>query len=260
MRLRPLGVLGFVFASAPAFAASDLTTAITTTSGNAVYTSAAYTVKVSNGGNAWAYGSTVTIQLPETNTSPTVYVMGTVGTMTTGCAQSGTVVTCPLGSIKKGTFKQVVINLNLPQSADPIVIDAHAATTSTENSTTNNDASHTAALTNNAISFTGDLDVSNSHCTGTALASYYECTLFPSSIASFDSTLNADNTITIVGVGPEYTGSWSQPSSTRLQFDISEYGIVVAEFDGYGVPGSCWEGLTTFPGSSYVSPYKVCPR
>ena len=33
---------------------------------------------------------------------------------------------------------------------------------------------------------------------------------------------------------------------------------LVAEFDGYGVDGNCFEGKTTFPGSTYMSMYEVC--
>lgn len=260
---RLLAVLGLVLVATPASAASlpDLTSTITTTSPTYVYDTARYTVKVTNSGTNWAYGSKVVIQLPETNTSPTVYVMGTVVAKHSSCTQSGTTLTCTLGDIKKGTSKSVWVDLKLPQSADPIVIDAHPSTTSTESSTTNNDASMTAALTNYTISFTGDLDVSNEHCTGTGLASYYECLLFPSSISSHDTTLVAGGTVTFgAGVGPEYTGVWSQPSATRLQFTYYEFGTEVASFDGYGVPGGCWEGITTFPGSTYMSVYRVCPR
>jgi hypothetical protein len=260
MTLRLLGVALGTLLSTTAFAASDLVTSVTGTSGVYVGSSGRYTVTVSNIGNNWAYGSTVSIQLPKTNTSPTVYVMGTVGTMSSGCTRSGTVVTCALGSIKKGTSKSVFVDLTLPYASAPLVITGTAATTSTENSTSNNEGSHTASLLTYTNSFSTPYNLSNDHCTGIGLSSYYECTLFPSSISGFDTTLNGDGSVTIVDGDPAYTGTWTQPASNRLQINYYELGVLVAAFDGYGVIGGCWEGKTTFPGSVYSAMYQVCPR
>lgn len=57
---------------------------------------------------------------------------------------------------------------------------------------------------------------------------------------------------------PGYTGSWAQPTTEQLQYDILFQGNVVASFDGYGVGGDCFEGITTFPNSQYLSPHEVC--
>jgi hypothetical protein len=102
------------------------------------------------------------------------------------------------------------------------------------------------------------VDLHNEHCTGTSLASFYECTLYPSSISSHDITLESDGTISFDGDPPDYTGAWSSSPDDQLSFTYSYDGTVVAEFEGYGVSSSCFEGLTTFPGSSYVAPYEVC--
>lgn len=242
--------------SSTAFAAADLVTAIGGPSAQSVYSTGRFTFTVSNVGNQTANSATVTITLPTTATTPT-YLMGTVSGMSSGCSRTGAVVTCSLGAIRKGRSASVYVDMMLPFSVDPIDFAATASTSSAENSTANNGASHTAALDTYAVSFTGPRDVVNSHCTGTGLSAYYECTLFPSSLSEHDATFNADGSISLP-YGAEYGGSWSQPDANTLVFTYTEYGVVVAEFEGQGVGGDCWEGLTTFPGSSYVSPYEVC--
>lgn len=251
-------VLGLLAFSSTALANADVTPSIAAPTGKYVYESGRYTVTVSNIGNKTANSVSLTIQLPETNTSPTVYVMGTLGAKSSSCTQSGTKLVCALGSMNRATAKSVYFDIALPESADPLVIDATVTTTSAENSTTNNSASSTASPLNYSVTVSAPATVSNSHCTGTALASYYECTLFPSSISSHNVDFASDGTLTIPDAGPEYTGFWWQDSADHLAFEYYELGTLVVEFEGWGVSSTCWEGLTTFPGSSYVSPYRVC--
>ena len=74
-----------------AFAANpDVKAVITPPSSQTVYASERWNVTVSNIGNRDAAGTTVSIQLPTTNTSPSVYVMGTVGAKSASCTASGT--------------------------------------------------------------------------------------------------------------------------------------------------------------------------
>ncbi len=55
-----------------------------------------------------------------------------------------------------------------------------------------------------------------------------------------------------------YSGCWSTSGDT-LTSEYTNGGLVEAEFVGRGVNSTnCWEGLTTFPGSTYVAPYEVC--
>lgn len=259
MSTRLLAALGLFVASAPAFAASDLTTSISTTSGTYVYQSARYTVAVSNVGNRDASNGTVVIQLPRTNTSPTVHVMGTMGAKSAACTQSGTALTCSLGTVRKGRSTSVYFDITLPESVDPITFTATASTTSAENSTANNGATRTASLLNYDVAFTAPAAVLAEHCTGTDLASYFECELYPSSISSHETTLNADHTITFPPEAAGYTGTWSQTGADHLTFTYFEAGEPVATFEGYGVDADCWEGLTTFfPDDGYVSMYRVC--
>lgn len=237
---------------------ADLISSIDAPAGLYVYESGEYTVTVTNIGKRTASGVTLTIQLPETNTSPTVHVMGILGATSSSCSLSGTVLNCSLGSIAKDLSQAVTFEIALPESVDPLVIDAHAATSSSESSTSNNDDSYTASLLNYDVSFAPPTSLHIRHCTGTSLASFYECSLYPSSISSHDIVLNADNSLTFVGAGTEYSGVWSSDADDHLSLTYLYLGSVVAEFEGYGVDASCWEGLTTFPGSSWVSPYEVC--
>lgn len=258
MAIRFISSLALLSLSLPAFAAADLTTSITPPGATDVYAAGRYNVTVSNIGNRDASSVVVTIQLPETNTSPQVYVMGTVGAKSASCAASGTKLVCSVGTVRKYKSTTVYFDLSLPESSDALVIGSTASTTSAENSTSNNSDSETASLLYFDVSPSGDQAVNNSHCTGTGLAAYYECTLFPSSLSAHSTVLNADHTITIPDA-PDYTGTWSQPTSDALHFSYyDELGALVATFEGRGVDSSCWEGLTTFPGSSYVAPYEVC--
>lgn len=254
-------VMALALSSSPALAANgpDLAPSFIAPSGAYVDQSAKWEFKVTNSGNRDASNSSIVIQLPVTNTSPTVYVMGTVGAKSTGCTQSGTKITCSLSTVKKGNSKTVYVYLALPESAGTLDFSATVSTSSTETSTSNNTATTVASLNNYtpAMATGVDVDVSNRHCTGTGLESFYECELYPSSISSHSATFNADNTITIDGF-PEYGGSWSV-SGSELSFTYTEYGTPVAEFVGYGVSSSCWEGLTEFlPSSAYIAPYEVC--
>lgn len=259
MLLRSISAFALLGVATPAFAASDLVTSITAPSGVHVYETGRYTVRVSNNGNQTANSASVVIQLPETHTSPQVYVMGVVGAKSSNCTQSGTHLTCTLGTIKRNNSSSVYFDIAIPESVDALVVSATASTTSSENSTSNNSASSTAALINYDVNFSGSGDVINNHCTGTGLTSYYECELFPSSISSHDATLNSDGSVSFPAeYGPDYGGSWTSDGPDHLAFTYTYAGEVVAEFEGYGVSADCWEGLTTFPGSSYISMYEVC--
>ncbi len=225
-----------------------------------VYQTGGYNVRVRNVGNKPAPAVMLTIELPRTATSPQVSVMGTLGAFTSTCTRSGTVLSCPLGSIAKGAQRSVFFDLALPYSTNPLVITASAATTGDTNPTNNTVTVTPTPLTVTAA-VTPDVVQTNSHCTGSpSLSSYFECTLFPSSISTHDTILNTDGTIGFPGVAGAYTGDWwVTPSQNRLQFRYFEAGDLVAEFDGRGVSAKCFEGKTTFPPNpAYVSLYKVC--
>lgn len=250
-----------------ALAAADLTTSISVSPGTAqVYSTARYTVTVSNIGNKSASNATVQITLPATHTSPQVYVLGTVGAISAGCSRTGVTINCTLGTIAKSTSRSVYFDIALPVSSAPFVFTASAATTSAENSTANNGASRTASQSYFATTIGATpgspVRMVNNHCTGTGLTAWYECTLFPSSISSHDADFHDDGSITFP-TEPGYNGTWTltaTPQGSQLAFTIDEIGYgPVASFTGWGADASCFEGLTTFPGSSYVSPYEVCP-
>ena len=44
----------------------------------------------------------------------------------------------------------------------------------------------------------------------------------------------------------------------QTSFTYYDNGLPEVEFEGWGVGNNCFEGLTTSPGSVYVSPYRVC--
>ena len=259
---RLLSALALATIAGPALAASDLTVTLTPPVSPAVYQNATYNVRVNNIGNQSANNVTLTIALPTTGSSPTNTVLGILGTRSVGCSVSGTNIVCPLGTINRNKNKSVFFNIALPYSSAPIVFTATASTTSSENSTANNSASHTASLTYATATVdtsAGPATVENRHCTGTSITSWFICTLFPSSIAAHTALYAGDGTITFPGEDPLMTGTWSQPDATTLVFDYFDNGTHVASFFGRGVPGDCFEGVTTFVGSSYKAGYEVCP-
>lgn len=261
MFTRPLaiGLVTFLFAT-PALAAADIRVTLPAPAPAYVYSTSEFDVTVSNIGNRSANNVVVTIDLPATNTSPQVYVMGTLGPLDPRCTRSGTVLTCNLGTVARNTTTVIGVDIALPQADEVLEIAASATTSSVENSLANNSAIAAANLLNYAVTVSpGDVG-HNEHCTGQNLTSFFECLLFPSSLSSHDIEFLAGGLIAIPGE-PAYTGTWSQPNGdTRvLEVTYEEIGVgVVAEFVGYGTNGSCFEGITTFPGSAYVSPYEVC--
>lgn len=256
MKLRSIFTLLALTSAPSAFAASDLTTAISGPATQYVYESGTFTVTVNNIGNQSASNVTVAVQLPVTNTYP-VAIMGTLGSRSSGCTLSGSVMTCSLGTIARKKSASATFAFTFPESTQALGFTATAATSSAENSTSNNSSSYTAVLENYDVTFTPPRQVLNEHCTGTNLTSYYECTLFPSSISSFVATFNSDGTITVPGYST-ILGYWHQTAPDALSFEYYDAGELSASFEGYGVSSTCWEGATYFPNSTYMSMYRVC--
>ena len=148
-------------------------------------------------------------------------------------------------------------DIPLPLSSAAITIAAAASTTRFEPITNNNSDSYTANLLLYPYSIAAPATATTRHCTGQNLTSFFVCELYPSSLGSFDAVFQQGGGMSFVNQ-PGYTGSWTQPTSEQLQFDILYQSSVVASFDGYGVGGNCFEGITTFATPGYSSPYEVC--
>lgn len=244
-------------AAGAAHAGADLSVNVSQPANVYVYAPVRYTVRVSNIGNQTSAATTLTIQLPRTHTSPTVTVLGTVGAMTAGCTRSGTAITCPVARIGRGSSLPFFVDLTIPQSSEPVTLQATVSRSGTEN-TANNSYTHTAALLDIDHVIAGGSTAVNRHCTGTGLTSFFECELYPSSITSHDTVFNANGSITIPAAGAGYSGTWQQLNPDELVFQYTNNGNPVADFIGYGVGGGCFEGITIFPNSNYVAPYEVC--
>lgn len=244
----------------PVVSKADLTVNITAPAGIYVDQPGEYEVLVANTGTRDASTVALTIALPRTHTSPTVTVLGTLGSFDGRCTRSGTNLQCTLGTLRKGASTPVRFTIELPQSSAPLVVDATVTTTSAERTTTNNVDSDTAFLLHPLTAVTAGRTSHNEHCTGTGLTSFFECELYPSSISSHDVQYQSGGTLTFLNAPSTYWGTWSQAGGgDRLVLEYYDGTTLQATFDGHAVGADCFEGVTTFhPASSYVAPYRVC--
>lgn len=254
--------LGLITLSLSAHAAPrrpDLAVTLTAPS-NVVYgANARYEVTVRNVGNNRALAPIVEVQLPQTATSPTVHVLGDLGSRDSRCALSGTSLRCTLSNLGANRATTVWFELASPYSTAPMTLSA-TASVANETNLANNTATHTLSLTAAPLAVNAPRQTLVRHCTGTNLTSFYECELYPSSITEHETQLNANGTLDFLGAAAGiYFGTWSQPAPNRLEFTYTDNGAAVASFSGYSVD-NCFEGRTTFPNSSYVSMYQVCLR
>lgn len=253
-----LSLLFTAVAASTALAApgADLGVTIASPTGVPVYVNGAHSVTVSNTGNRDATSVTLTIQLPRTNTSPTVHIMGTLGTYDGRCSKQGTRLVCGLGTIARfGGSTNVAFNLALPYSTAPLVVTATATTTANEQNPANNSANRTLTPVTVATSMAGRYTATNDHCTGTALSSYFECTLYPSSISGFTSVLEANGTLSVDGE-PGVTGTWAFTSPDQLVIEYDD-GVDIYAVDARSVGNGCFEGPMPFSGG-YLAMYRIC--
>jgi hypothetical protein len=247
--------------TASAAAGSDLKPTITVSGSTLVGTPTRYDVRILNTGNKRSNATTVSIQLPKTNTSPTVFVMGTLGTVPTGCTKTGTRLICsfPNGIARNSVSAPIGFDLTLPYSASPIAlrvdVDTNNDTNYANNNTTSTAMQTYQTVTPPAVNFA----VTNQHCTGTNLSSYFECIVSPGSVATHPATFLANGAIDLGD--PDYLGAWAV-SGTQLTFSYTELGQPFGSFIGQGVsaggPGqNCWDGRLTTGGPSTVM-YRVC--
>lgn len=254
-------VLPLMFSSAPAMAASTPNLRVTmVTPAVLVDHVGHYSVRVANIGTANAASVRLTIALPRTHTSPQVYILGTLGARDGRCTLAGTSLTCNLLTVaRNGGYTDVAFDLTLPYSTAPLAITASATTTTpNEQNPANNQVTITPAPTPIATQLAGDYTGVARHCTGTGLTSFFECELFPSSIAGFGVTLANDGSAGITGE-PTVDGSWYFTSPDLLHIDFAEGGDPIGEINARSVGNGCFEGPMTFSTpSTWTVLYEVC--
>lgn len=247
--------------TASAQAAADLETSITLPALSDVYVEDENSVRVDNVGRHNASDVELRIQLPETATSPQVYVLGDLGAVDSRCAEVGTELVCDPGRIRRGRSKTVRFDFAMPWSVNDRYFDADATTSSSESNLGNNGDTGVASVAYVDQRIAAPAGVTNRHCTGQGLQGFYECTLYPSSISTHDILLEADGSITFPPGISGYTGSWWQDTPDHLHFEYVLNGTTTRLiFDGNGVGGDCFEGISTFPGTPYSAGYEVCFR
>jgi uncharacterized repeat protein (TIGR01451 family) len=270
MLIRWFCTLALFLGATPALAAprADLSTSMSANQAPALVNSVVrYSVAVHNIGNRTASSVTVSVALPATGTSPQVYVYGQLGAMSPGCTRTGTTLHCALGNMGRQTSRTLFFDLALPVSERTFLLAAVATTPTQEATLANNTSTLQADIdyysTNiNVSSQQPNVSMLNQHCTGTTLTGWYECSLFPSSIASFSTEFHLDGSLSVPGE-PDYFGTWevtTTPVGNELSFELRDSSGLVASFNGWGADASCFEGVTRFPSNSnYVSPYRICP-
>ena len=255
--LAPLTLPALAQAAGP-----DLVTTIQAPMSTHVYASARWEVTVDNAGNRHARDVELVIDLPETHTSPDVYLLGELGSYSSRCTASDTSLVCDLGRIRSGRSRTVSFDLMLPLSEGDLVIAAEASTTTSGEQNPADDADDTVAVLDTIdVGLQAPEDLTISHCTGGDLTSFFECELFPSSISGHETRLESDGSITFtVPSAPGYTGAWWSQADDHLAFEyVDGNSVTVLQFEGYGVDADCFEGVATFPPSpGWVAPYRVC--
>lgn len=241
---------------------SDLSPTLVASGSTLVGTFSHFEVVVSNLGRKPSGAVSVTIQLPLTSTSPQRYLLGELAATPSGCSRSVATLTCSLPGIAKGASSApIAFDVRLPYSIQPVNFSVNVSTNNDTN-LGNNVLSQTAMQTYYSVPAPStDFAATNSSCTGTNLSSYFECTLFPSSIQSHPVTFLANGSIALNE--PGYSGTWSV-SGTQLTFTYTNNGQPVGVFVGRGtsvgaVGQNCWEGKMEFiPASTYMAMYRTC--
>lgn len=241
-------------------ARADLGVTVTAPSGVAPYSAGRTQVTVSNAGPQTASAARVSIALPQTATSPTRHVLGTLVASDSRCTLSGTTLTCALGNLRRNSSTTVWFDGAFAHATTPLTVAATASSSTSDPSPGNDTATATATLSYPLSTVVpGDAAVVE-HCTGTGLTSFFECELYPSSISSHEIEFQSGGTLVFTNPsGTSYHGTWTQsPDASHLSMQYFDGATLTATFVGRAVNGSCFEGVTTFPGSSYNSPYSVC--
>lgn len=223
-----------------------------------------YTTRVQNIGGQTATGVVVTVEFPLTNTSPSQYILGKLTGIQPGCNVVSNKLVCNIGNLTPNQIEDVTFTFEFQVSTNsPTLTSTATTTTPNEQNATNNtkDKTLTVRYPNNVISGGSYLVTS---CSGRGLTSFYECELFPSSQQSFALDLNLGGTLT-VPQAPGYFGFWDQndpPANKTLHFTIDGGGGTEVEFNGFATSGSCFEGITDFPGntSGFNAAYRVCEQ
>jgi hypothetical protein len=201
----------------------------------------------------------VIVDLPETDTSPTKYILGTVSGLGVGCQIATRKVQCMTpGNLGNNQQRVYTFNLALPVSSKVLTLRATGSTTTpNEVDPLNNTASMTPVFNYPANPLTS-ANVLISMCTGRNLSSFFECELYQSSQQHHIFTLNPDTTVEVYG---QIVGNWDQTAGTnRLHMLMNDgYGTVV-EFEGYAANTTCFEGKTTFTPSpsGHMAIYRAC--
>jgi len=252
-----LATASFAKAAAPQ---ADLSVALVPPSSEMVYSANSYSVTVSNIGKKDASGVVLSMDFPLTHTSPQVFLLGSITQLDSRCAIQAGRVSCALGNLLRGKSTSVAFKYSIPVSNQSIQIKSNVVSNSGDDNPSNNNHTYVPNLTYRSFAIAGPRTATNSHCTGTDLTSYFECTKFPSSISQHSAVLEANGTISFPNE-PTYYGFWQQSANEthKLSFQYWEAGNKILEFSGFGSVANCFDGMTAFfPASSYVSAYRVC--
>jgi len=256
------GLLAFTTAY-PAAAApkTDLAVTLTAPSTPGVGDLAHYEVDVVNLSARKATNVVLTVELPKTQTSPNVFVMGDLQNVDPRCSIAGTDLRCDLFTMSGSTSLSPPIgfDLALPYASTALTLKATVITSTPEVTTANNVAQQTVALSYEANPVVPPQFVDVTSCTGHDLTSFFECTVSPGSTQTRQFSLLVNGTVTYLGTA---VGYWQQPTADSLDMQFGTPGNWDAVFAGKGVDAGCFEGVTTFPSSlanpPWVSPWQVC--
>lgn len=221
-----------------------------------------YSVTVTNLGGQTSNAINARVTLPLTNTSPQVFVLGTVSGLDPRCSVVAKVLNCSLAALRKGWSTTFNYTYTAPVSTKSLQMTARAGSTSIDPVASNDSASVVPTLVY-PVRAISSAAATTRLCSGSNLTSFFECTRYPSSISSFVASLNQDQSIGVAE--PGYSGRWSQNAtrtSLKMEFfqDLGYGPVKVSEFNGMAIHGAnCFHGLGQHMGSNNeVSPFELC--
>ena len=202
---------------------------------------------VENVGSQKARNVELTIDLP---------VEGSLSSIDSACAVSGTEAVCSLGSMSAGATDQISVSWTAPMANTVLDFDG-AVSTSSRDGDAANDAAGTSIVVNQAtLVISGGETFYLTGCMDSAPVTFADCAAH-TGLYYEQLTLNADGTIT---ANTTANGYWSQPNDYSLEYLFAEQGTnnLLSYFQAVAVDSDCFEGMVVYSQVAAFGAFQMC--